>query len=143
MKYSPSTGQSYHPDCNYAEEIPDDVVELTESDHRALVNSRAAGAAVEIVDGDVVIYARPPATMTEKRGLAVHSIKSEALHRITRVFPIEAQMNAVRLGLTNDPRFAFIDSVRAASNLIEQDMQKCCDPEQYPVADNPLWPESI
>lgn len=69
-------------------------------------------------------------------------IKREAHRRIEAIFPLTAQINSLRLGKTDDPRFADIDVIRAASNMIEQDLANSDDATIFPISDHPLWPAS-
>lgn len=51
------------------------------------------------------------------RQTAIAAVKAEAASRIEAVgFPAYAQLNAIREGRLNDPRFAEIDAIRRWSN---------------------------
>ncbi len=120
--------------------IPDIAVELTAKRYRELIEAqRETDSQIVAGEDGRPVLLRP--SIASRRELAVRMVKLEAGRRIAAFFPVTAQVNAMRLGLTDDPRFAVIDAIRAASNLIEQDIEQCSEPEMFPIDDNPLWPE--
>lgn len=120
--------------------LPDDAIQLTKKRHAALVAANEAGAAVVADSNGKPEVVWPPA---RDHSYIMRRVKREAARRIKIVFPIWAQINAIRMGLTDDPRFDAIDGIRAASTLIEQDLQDSAKPAEFPIADHPLWPEKV
>ena len=68
----------------------------------------------------------------QDKQLAVVALKIEASRRIEALgFSLTAQLNAVREGRSNDPRFAAIDAVRTWSN--EEETKLKAAPEKSPA----------
>lgn len=137
MFFSAATGGFYRPDAK----LPADAVEISDAAHARLLAGQAAGRAIVPGKGGKPVLAdRVP-----MRAQLVAAIRREAARRIEAIAPAWRQLNDLR-----DPtpaaaaRFAAIDAVRAASNLIEQDMAATEVPglPAFPVVDHPLWPET-
>jgi hypothetical protein len=69
-------------------------------------------------------------------------VKREANRRIEAVAPVWKQLNAVRAAKPNDPLFAAVDAIRAASDAIEARLKGMTDAEAgaFDVATAVEWP---
>lgn len=141
IKYSASARGFF--DTKLHRDIPDDAVSVSAARHAALLSGQAAGA--EIVPdkrGRPQLRSLLPTTAANARAACLHAIKREAARRINQRMPIWRQINALRD--QTDPGFHEIDAIRAASNLIEQQIAEMKDIAAllaFDVADCPLWPE--
>ena len=59
VRYSPSTG-FFYPTCIEYQDIPSDVFEVSEADHLAAHNARAAGGSFKFVNGTLRTTPAPP-----------------------------------------------------------------------------------
>lgn len=125
------------------DEIPDDAVAVSPSRHAALLAGQADG--YEIVPdkrGRPQLRALAPATLQAARAACMHAIKREAARRINERMPIWKQINALRDN--SDPGFHQIDLIRAASNMIEEQLAAIGSIDAisaFPVTEHPLWPD--
>lgn len=123
--------------------IPDNAVPISAKLHRDILaecQATPGGTIIADADGNPVVAKPDKAPRFE----AVKSlIKREAGRRIALIFPITAQMNAMREGRHDEPLFAAVDAIRAASDMIEQDLSNSDEPDDFPIADHPLWPENM
>lgn len=141
--WSPSASGFYDRQVSDMENAPDDLVPITNKKWAQLLLANQNGATI-ISDDDgqpIAVHPVKPSAADVKRW-ATRRIKAEAARRIKMAFPLTAQMNAMREGKADDLRFTAVDRIRAASNLIEQDLADSASPENFPVADHPLWPET-
>lgn len=124
--------------------LPPGAVRITPEKYAALLAGQAAG---QIICADA--KGRPRLTNpVPTRPALLLAIKQESGRRILAISPAWQQTNDLRALLAGDPapaaeaRFAAIDAVRAASDLIEQ--QLAATPDRalpaFPIAENPLWP---
>lgn len=123
--------------------LPDDAVRVTAPRHAALLAAQAEGAQI-LPDKD----GRPRAVFPSRpdlRAALLRDVKREARRRIEAISPVWRQLNDLREGGDDAAvRFARIDAVRAASQLIELQLAEvpAAALDGFPVADNPLWPET-
>lgn len=137
--YSPSTG-GFYPANRKGKGKPKDAVLVTAAEHEALFPADQPHREIETgPDGKPRWRAYG---LSEKRRDALFAIKAEAARRIDAIMPLHKQLNAIRSGDASNAEFSLIDAIRAASDLIEQDMLASDDPETFPVATHPLWPEA-
>lgn len=141
--WSPSTAGFFDNQVSDMSTAPDDLIPVTLAKWNKLLAANQQGAAIiSDVDGaPISVYPEKAAPVDLKRW-AMRSIKREAKRRIERIFPLSAQMNSMRACGADDPRFAAIDAIRSASNLIEQDLANSENIAEFPIATHPLWPES-
>ncbi|WP_446655218.1 hypothetical protein [Blastomonas sp.] len=122
--------------------LPDDAVPVTAKRHSALIAGQAEGyAIVPDARGRPQLRTLAPATLESTRAACVRAIKREAALRIENCMPVWRQINALRDN--RDPGFHRIDAIRAASDLIEEQVQQLGSVEQlsrFPVSTHPLWP---
>lgn len=124
---------------------PAGAVEITDARHRALLEGQSEGRAI-IVDarGRPAVDRRSQPKAADVRAVLAARLRREAARRIRAISPEWQQLNDLR-----DPseagaiRFARIDAVRAASNMIEQLATGLPveDLAALPIANNPHWPE--
>lgn len=123
--------------------IPDGAVSLSNRKLSRLVEDMAAGAELAAApDGKPVL--RWP-DKSQIRASIIASIRSEAQRRILRIAPIWRQLNDLRtVSPEGTIRFALIDSIRAASEIIEADARDTATSalSDFPVATHPMWPEA-
>lgn len=124
--------------------LPPGAVRITPEKLAALLAGQAAGLTIA-ADGKG--KPRLIAPMPTRPAL-IAAIKREAAARILLVSPAWRQANDLReIGLQGAAdalaRFARIDAIRAASNLIEDQLATTPDRAlpSFPITDNPLWPE--
>lgn len=123
-------------------DLPVDAVKVSKARHRQLLEAQDQGA--QIVPGSngspVLLHLSPAPDL---RARMVRRIKRIAARRITAISPAWRQLNDLRqMSLAAADRFAAIDAIRAASNLIEQDLAATADTAlaNFPLQDHPLWP---
>lgn len=119
-----------------------DAVDLTADEHAALFP--AGEPTREIETGPDGKPRWRMASIDDQRADAIFAVKAEAKRRIEAVLPLHKQLNALRLdhlSAENCEAFATIDAIRAASNLIEQDIAESEKPLAVPIKDHPAWPE--
>ena len=139
ISYSPTTGGFYpagDADC------PADACTITAARHAALLAAQAEGG--EIVpdkNGKPIIKT---VTVRQTRAAIGNRIKANARVRIHAISPPWRQLNDLREpSPAGAARFAAIDALRAASDLIERDLAATATSAlpDFPVSDHPLWPE--
>lgn len=130
-------------DTSLHAEIPDDAVSISPARHAALLAGQSEGYQIEPDKrGRPQLRAIAPTTLAGARAKQIKLIKREAARRIDVRMPIWRQINALRNNA--DPGFHEIDHIRAASDLIEEQISALVSfdaVEAFPVKDNPLWPE--
>lgn len=139
MLYSPATGGFYDPALTYPDGLPADAVEITAETHARLLAGQAAGRSIRAGKGGKPVLADRIPPRVELAAM----IRLEAARRIMAIAPVWQQLNDLRAPSPESAaRFAAIDAVRTASNLIEQDLSETDTPglPGFPVADHPLWP---
>lgn len=133
--YSAQTGGFHRPGPS----LPADAVEISEAAHARLLAGQASGRAIRPGKGGKPVLAdRVPL-----RAELAAAVRREAARRIAAIAPVWQQLNDLRApSPASAARFAAIDAVRTASNLIEQDLSETDTPglRGFPVADHPLWP---
>lgn len=140
IKYSAATGGFF--DTALHRSVPDDAVTVSAKRHAELLVGQAQG--YEIVPdkrGRPTLRSLQPNTLAQAQANAVRQAKREAARRIEERMPLWRQVNALRDN--TDPGFHEIDSIRAASNLIEQAIAEVGTLQalkSFPIADNPIWP---
>lgn len=140
MKYSASARGFFDSDLHRT--IPQDAVTVTARRYAALLAGQAEGH--EIVPdarGRPQLRSLLPQTVDAAMAACVHAIRQEAARRIDQRFPVWKQVNALREN--RDPGFHEIDAIRAASDLIEQELMAISQIAQlasFPIADHPIWP---
>lgn len=141
IKYSASSRGFF--DSALHRDIPEDAVTVSSRRHAALLAGQANGH--EIVPdarGRPQLRSLQPQTVEAAMAACVHAIRQEAARRIYQRFPVWKQLNALREN--RDPGFHEIDAIRAASNLIEQQLDAVTTLDgiaAFPVLDHPLWPQ--
>lgn len=138
--YSPSA-RGFYPQKGPHKFKPADAVSVTEAEHTKLFPKD--GPQHEIVAGPKGKPQWRIDALEDRVAACIKAVKIEAGGRIAAILPLSTQMNLVRDGRLDDPRFAIVDAIRAASNLIEHDIASSEEPEAVPIADHPLWPEGI
>lgn len=136
--FSPATGGFYHPALDYLEDLPADGVAITAQQHTALLDGLSTGQVITMQNGSPVLTPRVPT-----RPQLVQAIKAEAARRIELIAPLWRQLNDTRAPTPESAaRFAAIDQVRAASDLIELDLEETETSALagFPVTDHPMWP---
>lgn len=140
LKYSASARGFF--DSNLHRVIPEDAVTITARRHASLLAGQAEGQ--EIVpdkNGRPQLKSLNPVTLAQARAARTREIKREAARRINERMPLWRQVNALREN--RDPGFHVIDTIRAASNLIEAqllDLKTIEAISSLPVQEHPLWP---
>lgn len=138
--YSASRGGFFSPALHA--DMPQDAVGVSPQRHAALLAGQSNGH--EIVPdkrGRPTLRSLQPHTLAQAQAAAVSEVKREAARRIEGRMPLWRQVNALRD--SSDPGFHEIDSIRAASNLIEQaiaEVTTIAALASFPIADNPIWP---
>lgn len=141
IKYSASARGFF--DSNLHRSIPEDAVTVTARRHAALLAGQAEGH--EIVPdarGRPQLRSLLPPTTEAAKAACVHAIRQEAARRINQRLPVWKQLNALRENL--DPGFHEIDAIRAASDLIEQQVEELTEIsalQGFDIAACPLWPD--
>jgi hypothetical protein len=141
VKYSASARGFFDTALHRA--IPEDAEPVSASRYAALLAGQAEGH--EIVPdkrGRPQLRQLASTTLEQTRAACVHAIKREAARRINERMPIWRQLNALRDN--SDPGFHKIDAIRAASDLIEEqlaDAETLDAIAAFPVRDHPLWPD--
>lgn len=141
IKYSASARGFFDSDLHRV--IPDDAVTVTAKRHAALLAGQAEGH--EIVPdarGRPQLRAFRSASLAESRAACVHAIKREAARRINERMPLWRQINALRDN--SDPGFHEIDAIRAASDLIEIQIEELTEISAlltFDIAACTLWPD--
>lgn len=141
IRYSASARGFFDSDLHRS--MPDDAVAITRTRHAQLLAGQADGHEI-VPDQRGRPQLRPlgPSTLPEARAACVHAIKREALRRIDMRMPLWRQINALRESF--DPGFHEVDLIRAASNLIEEQIAAISSIDDivgFPVTNHPLWPE--
>lgn len=124
--------------------IPTDAVKVTAARHAQLVAGQAEGKTIAATAKGRPKLVDPITTAADRRAQLVAAVKREAARRINAVSPIWRQLNDLRAGAdAGGERFSQIDAIRHASELIEVSVADCPDGAvgEFPVRDNPLWPE--
>lgn len=140
IKYSAAKGGFF--DTALHRSVPEDAVTVSAKRHAELLIAQAQG--YEIVPdkrGKPTLRSLKPETLLEAQAIVALAIRREAARRIEARIPLWRQVNALRDN--TDPGFHEIDSIRAASNLIEQATAEVSTIEAlaiFPIADNPIWP---
>lgn len=140
--FSPATGGFYDTAFEYADGLPADGVEITADQHVRLLVGAAAGRSIRPGKGGKPVLADRVPTAAQ----LIAQIRREAARRIDAVAPVWRQLNDLRSpSPAAATRFAAIDAIRAASNLIEQDLAATDTPglSSFPITDHPLWPETL
>lgn len=131
--------------------LPPGAARITAEKHSALLAGQAAGLTIA-ADGKGKPRLIAPAPT---RSALIAAIKREAAARILSISPAWQQANDLRAFLDTTggetfvsladalARFARIDAIRAASNLIEDQLATTPDRSlrSFPITENPLWPE--
>jgi len=124
--YSASVGGFLDSDIHST--LPGDAVPITAQDHAALLAGQREGKVIQ-ADGRGYPVARTPKVPADTlRAHLVDLVKREAAHRIELIAPVWRQLNDARdlpqsTGAAREAieaRHAAIDAIRAASDLIEQ-----------------------
>lgn len=125
-------------------QVPEDAVRIAPARHRELLEAQASGATIEAGENGKPRINRPRNGLTEERLRTIRLIKKEAARRITMCAPIWQQLNDLRSPSDQaTARFAAIDAIRAASDLIEAQVADL-DAAQIAALDIPAhtaWPE--
>lgn len=141
MLYSPAAGGFFDPALDYPGGLPADAVEISAAKHAQLLAGQAAGRTIRPGKGGKPVLADRVPTPAQ----LIAQIRREAARRIDAVAPVWRQLNDLR---TPTPaaaaRFAAINAIRAASDLIEQDLAATDTTglRSFPITDHPLWPET-
>lgn len=141
MLYSPATGGFYDTAFEYADGLPADGVKITADQHARLLAGAAAGRTIRPGKGGKPVLADRVPTPAQ----LIAQIRREAARRIELIAPLWRQVNDLHNpSPAATARFAAIDAVRAASNLIEQDLAATDTPglRSFPITDHPLWPDA-
>lgn len=140
--FSPSTS-GFHDDRLGA--IPRDAHKISPHRHRELMKGQAIGKRIVAGrDGQPVLVDRIEQSAETIRAGLIAGVRREAARRIEAISPQWRQLNDLRE--PSEPgaeRFARIDSIRAASALIEAtaDQAPAEALAAFPIRENLLWPE--
>lgn len=130
-------------DSDVHQDVPDDARRVAPARHRELIAAQESGAQIVPSPSGSPVLDWPHANAAMRRAAAVQRIKREARRRILLISPAWRQINDLRIPTpAGAERFAAIDAVRGASDLIERDLAQT-DTEAldaFPVAEHPLWP---
>lgn len=141
IKYSASARGFF--DTSLHASIPGDAVPVAQKRYAALLKGQAEGhQIVPDVRGRPQLRSLAPATHASARAACVAAIKREAARRINECMPLWRQINALRD--KSDPGFHQIDAIRAASDLIEQQVEELTEIsalQAFDIAACPLWPD--
>jgi len=161
--WSAQTGGFYFEGVNAS--IPADAVEITPARHRELLDAQARGARLSSDTAGRPVSAMPrPPSAAQLRAERAAGIRTEAERRILAVAPLWRQSNdnaALAQELMNRidglaspaeltaevaaavTRRAWINAIRAASDLIEADLAGLTAAQlaAFDVAADPRWPE--
>lgn len=121
--------------------LPDDAVPISADRHRELLAAQASGATITADSNGKPRASRP--SVDSRRAAALRQVKREAARRIEAIAPLWRQLNDQRAPTTeSDARFAAIDGIRVASDLIEQNVvllsASAIDVLDIPA--HPFWP---
>ncbi len=124
--YSASVGGFFDSDIHAT--LPGDAVPITAEEHAALLAGQREGKIIQADDRGRPVARAPKVPTDMLRAHLVDLVKREAAHRIGRVAPMWRQLNDARdlpqaTGAAREAieaRHAAIDAIRAASDLIEQ-----------------------
>lgn len=126
--------------------VPIDAVSITTNRHAMLLEQQSAGG--QIVpgpDGHPRIERPAGPTVAAQRARQIARVKREATRRIEIVAPLWRQLNDVRAPKSAGARerFAAIDAIRAASDVIERAIAAMTGAQiaALDVAGHPAWPE--
>lgn len=139
IMYSASAGGFF--DTALHASIPKDAVRISAARYRALLAAQETGAIVSDKRGRPVVQPIPQLSLDAARQQALRAVKREAGQRIEARLPVWKQLNALREN--RDPGFHQIDAIRAASDLIELQLQELGSVDaiaEFPVQSHPLWP---
>ena len=141
IKYSASARGFF--DTKLHRAIPADAVTVTARRHAQLFAGQAEGHAIVPDDrGRPQLQRLAACSLAVARVAKMAAMKREAARRIDQRMPLWRQINALRD--QSDPGFHEIDAIRAASNLIEQQIAEIGDVAAvltFDVGACPLWPE--
>jgi len=143
--FSPST-RGFYSAAVHGDNMPADVVQISQARHRQLVEAQAAGATIAIGHAGRPVIHRAPDTLAGRRRAAVQAVKREARRRILVVAPAWRQTNdnsllalaAFQLSATMTSnvdttgplaRRRAIDALRAASDRLEERLETMGGPE--------------
>ena len=138
--YSATTGGFYTEEA-HGTAIPADAVEVTDARHSELMDAQEGGAAIVAGANGHPRAQLPP--IAERRRQAVARVRAEARRRIRAISPEWRQLNDLRNpGAAADRRFALIDAVRAASDVIEKSLEHATAAElaDLAIAARSEWP---
>lgn len=145
---TPANGEprqgGFFDDAIHGDKIPDDAIEIGDRRYEELLEAQADGKELYIGDAGRPRYREPRRTADQLRASLATAIRSEAARRIEQISPIWRQLNDSRsMTAAGAARFAQIDAIREAGNLIESTLADT--PAEtlpdLPIADHPLWPE--
>lgn len=139
--FSAATGGFYLD--GVSSQIPEDAAPISERRHQQLLANGGADIGACPKTGKPVSIA-PKVTAAQHRAALVLAIKAEAQRRITAQSPLWRQINDLRLpSEAAAARFARIDAIRSASDLIESQLAEtpASALDAFPISNNPLWPE--
>lgn len=141
MYFDPSTAAILEQGTH---ELPANAIRLRPARLASIVQGMADGAEL-VADARGKPHLRWP-DANQRRTAALAAVRAEAARRIHAVSPIWRQINDLRSDITIEARerWAAIDAIREASNLIERDVADSDAKAlaDFPVATHPLWPET-
>ena len=127
--------------------IPAGAIKITPARHAQLLDGQADGKVISIDHKGKPKLVEPATSAADRRAQLVAAVKREAARRIDAISPIWRQLNDLRAtggaGQAGKARFAQIDAIRAAADLIEADIAsaKAADLAEFPITENAHWPE--
>ena len=140
--YSPSRRGFFDSDVHDA--MPVDAKRITPARHRQLIAAQEQGAQIVPSDKGTPVINWPGNNAALRRAGTTAAIKRQARRRIEAISPPWRQLNDLRdPSAAGAARFAAIDAVRTASDLIERDLAQTASGAltDFPVSDHPHWPE--
>ena len=140
--FSPTKG-GFYTEETHGDAMPTDVLPVSEDRHRDLMAAQENGASI-VAGPTGHPQARQP-VIAERRKRAVNQVRVEARRRIRAVSPEWRQMNDMRApSAAGEARFAAIDAIRTASDIIEQRVASASAQEldALVVAECGDWPDA-
>lgn len=122
-------------------DLPVDAVAISGDRHRELLAAQTSGATITADSSGKPRAARP--SIDARCATALRRVKREASRRIEAIAPIWRQLNDQRAPSPESAaRFAAIDAIREASNLIEAEVETLSATalDAIDIAAHPLWP---
>lgn len=131
-------------DSDLHTDLPSDARRISRNRHAALLDAQARGAVIAADgNGRPIATTRAVIDVEAERARLMIVVKRQAARRIAAISPPWRQLNDMRAPDEGAPaRFAAIDAVRAASDLIEVELTGLTGDqlEAFDASTHSLWP---